>query len=181
MQWSCAGLLAVIVVAAGATCAAWACVPQPLIVVQPNASGRPGAHVTVSGINFPLGVVEIRWNGLEGPKLAESAAGSDFSLPVTIPTAAEGLYTLVGVGRAPDGSVAGTVARAAFLVPGGPGPAASGAPDSNTGSLDGRSTATGDSSTKVNPFAAAAGGAGLVAIGGVGGALMARRRRPTTP
>jgi len=93
---------------------AWACVRQPLIVLQPRASGAPGSQVTVNGSGFNTDRAELRWNALDGQLLA-SADGPDFSTAVTIPAVPPGLYAMVAIMRSPDGAV-GNAVRASFEV-----------------------------------------------------------------
>ncbi|HUP68633.1 MAG TPA: hypothetical protein VM142_02340 [Acidimicrobiales bacterium] len=104
--------LSVLALAAGQS---WACVPQPLLSIKPDASGPASSEVLVEGNSVP-GAVEVRWNALDGPMLARPT-GPNFSSAVTIPRADEGLYAIVVIGRAPDGSVSAT-GRAAFEVTG---------------------------------------------------------------
>ena len=110
-----AALVFGLTLALGSMAAAWACVPQPLVVIQPAAFGAPGSQVTVDGYLFG-GSMEIRWNAIDGPELA-TASGSNFSVPITVPQAAPGLYTILVVIRASDGSIS-VGGRASFLVPG---------------------------------------------------------------
>lgn len=164
------GVLGFISGVLGAT-GAWACVPQPLISLQPLASGPPGSQVTVEALAVD-GTVEIRWNSVDGPRLA-TANGPAFSVQVTIPEAPAGLYAMVVFERMPDGSV-GSSGRAAFQVTadpiesGGKAPASTIQPDASLG---------GSSSSAPPPAALVVTGAGLVIVGGFGGALITRRRR----
>jgi hypothetical protein len=100
---------------------ALACVRQPLVVVQPQSSGPPGTRVTVAGTGFSDDRTELRWNGQDGPLLG-TATGPEFSVPVTIPEAPGGLYSLVAVLRSPDGSI-GNAVRASFQITAGTAPA----------------------------------------------------------
>jgi hypothetical protein len=112
--WIVASAGSLVVVAASA---AWACVPQPrLVVVAPKASGPPGSRVSVEGIGFDASParVEIRWNTADGPTLG-TADQADFAVPVTIPDAAPGLYGILVMSRGADG-VLGNTGRAAFQV-----------------------------------------------------------------
>lgn len=106
-----AGVVAVL----SAASMAWACTYQPRIVgVTPQATERGGVvRMTAQGVAAAQ-AVEIRWNGTEGLKLAEtrSDAVGNFSVDVAIPDVAPGVYSLVAVA----GSNA--VARAAFEVTG---------------------------------------------------------------
>lgn len=165
-----AGLLIVVLAVGGVVTAAmaWACVPQPLVAIQPRASGPAGSQVTVqaSAVN---GDVELRWNGIQGPELGK-ATGPSFSLPVTIPQAPEGLYAIIAVERLADGSARST-GRAAFLVTGAgsPAPAPAALPPPPA-----KDTTTGGPSAGVLALAAL----GLLGAGAAGGALATRRRKP---
>lgn len=103
--------------------AGWACVPQSALLVSPVGSGPPGTKVTVAGYRFGESPVELRWNSLDGPLLAK-ATGPDFQAGVTIPSDSNGLNTIVGFVRAPDGSV-GTVIQVVQFNVTGPGAVAS--------------------------------------------------------
>lgn len=98
----------------------WACVPQPLINLQPNASGPAGSQVTVNGLALGQGTVEVRWNAVDGPLLAQGT-GPTVSGSITIPETADGLYSVIAFNRGPDGTV-GSTGRASFEVraPGAP-------------------------------------------------------------
>lgn len=94
---------------------AWACVPQPrLITVQPRASGPAGSEVTVASLGFDPGRAEVRWNAADGDLLA-SAEGPDFSVPVKIPEAPDGVYHVVVLARSPGGEI-GNTASVSFQV-----------------------------------------------------------------
>lgn len=93
--------------------AAWACLPQPTVSIQARSSGPAGSDIVVQGENFP-GPVEIRWNAVDGPQLG-AAPEAPFQTSVKVPAVDEGLYTVVGVTRAADGSVR-SVGRTPFLV-----------------------------------------------------------------
>jgi hypothetical protein len=157
------GLVVVVVVLltlAGAGARAVACVPQPYILVQPRASGPPGATVDVVGANFEMDEAELRWNALDGVLLAK-ASGRSFSTSVTIPDEPEGLYALLAISRGAQGEIF-EVARTPFSV-------------TSTG-RDAKETSTSPtesgSSSPVLPMLA---GAGLVVLAGAGGAAIARR------
>ncbi|MDQ3825084.1 MAG: hypothetical protein M3325_04810, partial [Actinomycetota bacterium] len=95
--------VAVIAVVLAARPPGWACVPQPLVSVLPRASAPPGGRVTVQALAV-TGVQEVRWNSVDGPKLAD-AVGPSFSTDVTVPDVPDGLYTIIVLERRPDGSV----------------------------------------------------------------------------
>jgi hypothetical protein len=105
---------AVAVVLLAGTGRAWACVPQPGIVVQPRSSAPAGSQVTVTGQAFGDSRVEIRWNATDG-ELLGAVPGPNFTADIAIPQAPPGLYTLIAIMREPDGAVANT-ARAPFQV-----------------------------------------------------------------
>lgn len=161
-------LLGLAVAVANVAGTAWACVPQPLITLRPQSSGPPGTKVTVEAIAVN-GAAELRWNGPEGPRLA-TGSGPGFSAPVMIPDAPPGLYALVLVERRVDGSL-GSTASVAFQVLG---------PGTRAGAADDRETPTtlAASSKKSSPGAGIpvvfAGG---LALGGLGGVSLARRRQ----
>ncbi|MDQ6950015.1 MAG: hypothetical protein M3256_28170, partial [Actinomycetota bacterium] len=96
---------------------AWACVPQPVLTVRPASSGFSGQQVTVDGIGFGSGPVEIRWNDVTGEELA-TASGPSFSAAVTVPMVPDGLYVLFGLSRSRDGGI-DSLSRSEFLVSGG--------------------------------------------------------------
>ncbi|MDP8932264.1 MAG: hypothetical protein M3O70_27820 [Actinomycetota bacterium] len=159
-----------------AASSAWACVPQPLVTVTPMAAGPPGAEVTVNGYAIS-GRAEIRWNALDGPLLATSD-GPVFSVPVTIPAVADGLYSLLVLERDPSGAL-GSTASAAFQVrsqrepP--PTPLEATATSTDTVAPSARTPPT--SSASVSAGTAVVGGVALLALGAIGGAI-ARRRSP---
>jgi hypothetical protein len=169
------GLVGIVVLVGGGAIAtgsvAWACVPQPYIVVQPRASGPAGAQVDVVGDNFERGSAEIRWNGLNGELLGK-ANGPTFSLTVTVPDDEEGLYSLIAISRGAQGEV-GSIARAAFSLTGSDQPV-----------VDARkaTTATGEreDSSSPSPLPAMVAGGALVVAGAAAGAGAVRfsgRRR----
>ena len=165
------GLLVIVLTAMGA---AWACVPQPVLSVQPLASGPPGSQVTVEGANFAGGRVELRWNGLDGPLLF-SATGASFAVPISIPDGADGLYALVALERQQDGSVGG-VARTAFqLVRSTASTLAS--PPQATSSTDDEASP----STVVAVTLGIAGAIALLVAGAAVGAATTRHRGATRP
>lgn len=92
----------------------WACVPQPLISLQPSASGPPGSQLALTGLAFGQGPVEVRWNAVDGPLLAQGS-GPTISGPINVPQTPEGLYSIIAFNRAPDGTV-GSSSRASFQV-----------------------------------------------------------------
>ncbi len=89
---------------------AWACTPQSHIDLGAT-SGHPGDSIAVSGNAFLSGPVEIHWNSSTGPLLA-TATGPAFTVNVTLPKVAAGVYYLHGVARDSTGNIAGDAARA---------------------------------------------------------------------
>lgn len=158
-------LLCHLALAVTVTGVAWACIPQPMLLVEPRASATAGAAVTVRGLNFTRRA-EIRFNGVSGP-LLETADGEQFRAKVRVPRAPAGLYTLVALTRDQSGSVSG-MASAPLEIAAGP-------PGLSPGAARPRRTRDA-SSGKLGPALAAAGGFGLLLLGGLTGALLARRR-----
>ena len=150
---------------------AWACIPQPLLVVEPSATARVGDKVTVRGVNF-RGLSEIRLNGLSGPRLA-TGRGEQFTIRVAVPEVRPGLYVLVGVSRDPTGGLAASASTPLQVVSSRPGAATAPAPATSAGGED----ASPSSSSGIDPLPAAAAGLGLLALGVLLGALLVRSRR----
>lgn len=128
----------------------------------------------MTGRGFGDSRAEIRWNSFDGDLLA-AVPGPDFSTPVTIPRDPAGLYTLVVVMRAADGSVANT-ARAPFdIIESGPArPTAAPAGRPAAAPLAARQGSTASSGR-----ATAGLFVGLLAVALASAALVtARRRRP---
>lgn len=175
-RWAGAGLLCLVGLAVGAG-AAWACVPQPMLLVEPQASARPGETLMVRGLNFDR-KAEIRFNGVSGPLLS-SPSGERFKAKVKVPRAPGGLYTLVALNRDQSGGVSGMASAPLEIAAAGgerrgdssarPGTAGSGSGQADDGSPDG-----------VSPALAAGGGLTLIALGALTGALLASRR-PRSP
>lgn len=92
-----------------------ACVPQPIIWLQPKASGPPGTEVAVSGSSFNADPIEVRWNALDGPQLG-GAEGPEFSTSFLVPEAPPGLYVVVALSRDRNGTVSSR-ATSSFEVP----------------------------------------------------------------
>ncbi len=148
----------------------WACVTQPFLSLQPTSSGPAGTQVTVEGINFSSGEVEIRWNGIQGEHLA--SAGGHFSVPITIPSASPGLYVVTAISRGAAGEVNQSAAAPFEVV--GPGGNSSSPPAPPVQAQPRRVDRSG-SSTSLIPLVLA-GVVGLMG-GGVGSALVTRRGR----
>lgn len=163
----------VVVVAAAAL--AWACVPQPrLITIDPSPFGPPGTKVTINALGFDPGRAEIRWNSADGDLLG-SAEGPDFSLAVSVPRVADGLYHVIVLARLPSGGI-GNTAAVAFQVRSGR--------DISPASLPTALRTDKDTDRSVGPSwmavaLLAASAVGLVGLGCAGGILLSRRRRGT--
>lgn len=159
------GLLAISAAGAGG---AWACFPLPVVSVQPRASAPPGTQVNLEGVDFTSGKIEVRWNGLTGPLLGQST-GPNFSVPVTIPDAPGGSYTMVVFVREKDDTI-GVKLSVPFDVT---------SPDSpSTGSTAPARATSGSGLSSAQTAALALGGLVLLVGGGAGGAVVSRRRRP---
>jgi len=173
---------------------ALACTGQTRILSITPQAGPPGTAVTLKGEAIVPGTpVEVRWNGLNGPGLANATAGpgGTFSAVVNVPEAAPGVYYLV----VSAGETA--VARNAFevtasaSVPGGPVSTANvpgrsvssglwNGLSANRGAVD-AGTVAGTPSRTQSPGALigiALAGAGAVAMSGVA-LTVSRRRRET--
>lgn len=76
---------------------AFACTPGGEVYINPP-SGLAGSQPTLSGNNWGAheARLEIRWNSMSGPVLAEvTPVGGSFSVAVTIPQATPGVYYIV--------------------------------------------------------------------------------------
>lgn len=91
-----------------------ACVPEPVIALQPVSSGPSGTTVDIEGVGFGKGHIEIRWNSFDGPRLAD-AEGPIFTAKIIVPAVPDGLYAVLALGRDADGGIT-SAARAAFQV-----------------------------------------------------------------
>lgn len=77
---------------------AWACTSQAWVGKITPGAGPAGTRATVTGENFVVGPVEIRWNTSNGPLLT-TATGPRFSVAVTIPDARPDVYPVVAISR----------------------------------------------------------------------------------
>lgn len=160
------GLLALGVVAVSQ---AWACVPQPLLFVQPPASAQPGDTVTVRGVNFRERA-EIRLDGIDGSRLA-TGKGRQFVTKLSVPRVDAGIHVLTAITRDADGGLSAAASAPLEVLRAGGGRGV-GAPPATA-----RDSGGSASSADIAPGAAAAGGAALLVLGALLGALLARRRR----
>ena len=164
-------LLCHLALAVAATGVAWACVPQPMLLVEPKASAAAGANVTVGGLNFGRRA-EIRFNGVSGP-LLDTASGEQFKAKVRVPRAPAGLYTLVALTRDQSGSVSGMATASLEITDARgdrQGASSAGAGRAGSGPSDEAS------SDGVSHVLVAGGALVLLLLGGLTGALLARRR-----
>lgn len=100
--------------------AAWACVSGPVVNLS-TVSAKPGDQVTITGTGFrQADPVQVRWNALDGPVLAEMAKpdnqtiNATFTVPQgTVP----GSYVVV-VGQSRDGKTTLSPIRAVLSVVG---------------------------------------------------------------
>lgn len=152
--------------ACGFASSSWACVPEPLVFVRPQASGAAGTQVTIEGVNFGPGESEVRWNGLQGQRLA-TASGTSFSVPATIPESSPGLYLLTVLTRDDDGAINKTAVVSFQVLSSNPPAPAPTPPEDSANEGRGESSGLG--------YLALAAGAGLV--GGAVSAIMAARIR----
>lgn len=143
------------------TASAFACIPQPLLSVQPRASGTPGTKVTAEGTGFGSGTIEIRWNSTTGAELARTV-GPNFSADLAIPAVADGLYVILAFSRTASGGIDSAV-RAEFLVSSGVS-----APSPTTADHDQRRPS-------IWPVALAVGGVGGAVAGGLLSVVFVRR------
>ena len=153
----------------------WSCVPQPLISLQPSASGPSGTAVSVEAQAID-GPAEVRWNGVDGPLLARGT-GPTFSAPISVPDTSPGLYTVILIERKADGGV-GSSARASFLVTEREGPEAveprADGPSDNDAALAG--SRPGTSSTPGGTAVLLTACAVLFGVGALAGAKFSRRK-----
>ncbi len=166
------GVLFVVVGIAGTVAA---CVPQPkLVVLRPHASGPPSTKVTVDVLGLDPGPAEVRWNSVDGSLLAQGS-GPDFSAPIEIPAAADGLYNVVVLSRFPSGAV-GNTAVTSFLVT-----RAQQGQGENWGATNAAGTPQKPLSAGSSGLSTGAGialGAAILVLGLLGGVFLTRRRLP---
>lgn len=86
-----------------AATAAWACTAVPSVSMGLR-SGPAGMHIPLDGTGFAPAAVEIRWNSPEGP-IVGGAMGPDFSTSFAAPQAEPGIYYVVAIQTAPDGTI----------------------------------------------------------------------------
>lgn len=68
-----------------------------------GSRGTPGSQTVVEGRRFEPGPVQLRWNTADGPLLA-TATGPEFSVPVTVPDAPDGVAFVIAVQRDSKGT-----------------------------------------------------------------------------
>lgn len=155
-----------------------------------SAQGKAGETVAVTGSSFGVAregandPVQLHWNGLDGPVLAETvpnAVGS-ISASFVVPESSPGTFVVVATQRNAEGEDAfGTPARATFEVVGAAG-AAQPAPTATPAPLGAVETASATSGGLVAlTIAVGALGLGLFAAGFVGFARQTRRKEVPAP
>ncbi|MGH2772824.1 MAG: hypothetical protein ACRDIU_06780 [Actinomycetota bacterium] len=120
--WVSAGILVL-----GSAAAVWACSVQPNLIGLTTQTTPPFSEIRVKGqAQTERSTVEIRWNGVNGPLLAtvgpnDVDQNGYFSVPITVPEVAPGVYSVVATG--PDYLVSRAavevVAAAGSVSPGG--------------------------------------------------------------
>jgi hypothetical protein len=165
----------------------YACTNLATLNLSSNA-GKSGDTITVTGSSYRMPTdtqtgVQIRWNGLDGPVLAEVRPDrtGNISATFTVPEAAPDNYVVLAVlknGRGVDTS--GTPARAQFQILG-----ASGRPVPQQPPSAPAPVATGDGGGSAAPIALlvvlGAAGIGLFGAGLVAVARQGRRRELPAP
>lgn len=135
-----------------------------------SSAGRAGEEVTITGSSFrvatkgPSNPVQLHWNAVEGPVLAEVVPDSagNISATITVPEGQPGYYVLVATQRTADGvDEYGTPARAAFQIVGPAGAPGAQQPPAQTPATVG----TDPSSTGIIVITAALGVLGLALFG----------------
>lgn len=173
------GLLASAAVVVGMLGVAYACTGQPQVFSVSPLTAPVGAEVTMRGEAVAVATpVELRWNGVAGPKLAEVTAGADasFALTFTVPDVEPGVYSLMVV----TGEGTTAVGRTAFEVSG----AGAQAAMADSGFAAETEMAGLDAPVGVGPSAALLAGVSLLAFGSVallGGFAVATARRRRAP
>ncbi len=146
------GVLGVLAVPLTVASLAWACVPRGSVAVNP-ASAPSDSTVSVSVSGFPNETpVDVRWNGLSGPRLA-GGVGPAFTVDVIVPRVAAGDYVIAAATT--DEHASHSEGRAAFQVTGsgGSGTAPTPAPGTSANPMP------------MNPFAPKPSGGGKVITG----------------
>ncbi|HJT78722.1 MAG TPA: hypothetical protein VJ739_16075, partial [Gemmataceae bacterium] len=108
-RWAIAatGVAGAVLVAAAA---AWACVSGPAINLS-TVNAKPGQEISVTGTNFSSSnrdPVQVRWNALDGPVIADLGAPSSGSLngKFTVPADAKpGNYVVIFLQGSADGKL----------------------------------------------------------------------------
>ena len=115
-----AGALAGAATLAVAGSAAWACVSGPVVNLS-TVSAKPGDQVTLTGTGFrQADPVQVRWNALDGPILAELAKPENQTISATFsvpPGTAPGSYVVI-VSQVKNGNMSLSPIRAVLSVVG---------------------------------------------------------------
>lgn len=121
------GTIGVLAVVLASVSLAWACVPQASLTLSPT-SGAAGSTVTAKGSGFTADQpVEIRWGSKTGPVL-KTSTGPSFSVPITIPAVAPGVYYVSAAETGEHSDHSATIAAFRVTAPGAPAPAPGTAP-----------------------------------------------------
>lgn len=109
---------AAMLVVAGST--AWACVSGPIVNLS-TVQAKPGEQVTVTGTGFrQADPVQVRWNALDGPMVAELAKPDNQTINATFavpPGTVPGSYVVI-VTQAKEGKTTLSPVRAVLNVVG---------------------------------------------------------------
>jgi hypothetical protein len=115
-----AGALASIAVLGIAASAAWACVSGPVVNLS-TVAAKSGEEVTITGTGFrQADPVQVRWNALDGPIVAELAKPENQTINAnfTVPAGtAPGSYVVI-VGQTKNGKTSLSPIRAVLNVVG---------------------------------------------------------------
>ena len=107
------GLIAVVIAAS----AAWACTEFAEFTVVGETTVEPATSLTVEGVAFHPGPVQIRWETASGPVLG-SGAGPEFTVSITVPAdASSGVHYLVAVQQGSPNPAAPLSVRASQTAP----------------------------------------------------------------
>lgn len=115
-----AGAFASIAVLGIAASAAWACVSGPVVNLS-TVTAKPGEEVTLTGTGFrQADPVQVRWNALDGPIVAEQAKPEAQRIEATFavpPGTTPGSYVVI-VSQTRDGKTSLSPIRAVLNVVG---------------------------------------------------------------
>ena len=171
------GLAAVL----GTLSTAWACTGQPQVFSVSPVTAPVGAEVTMRGTGVTATTpVELRWNGVSGPVLAQATPDKEaaFAMTFTVPNVEPGVYSLVVVTNVNGVAAAG---RTTFEVSGAGATAVRAPALADTGFAAAAEAASLSSPAGTGSSSSMLAGVGLLAFASValGGLVVATlRRRP---